>query len=193
MGTNKTNLSDDQLLLLIKQSDSQSFRIIFNRYWKRLYSYAYKIYQDSDVCDDCVQELFVSLWENRERLVIQNLEAYLLKAIKYQVAKHIKRLNFNSIPQEALHNLSDTRNVEDALEYKELEDTLNLKITELPERCREVFVLSRFKHKTNAEIALQLKISIRTVETHISHALKQLRSKMGESLYLVAFVTTIFL
>jgi len=64
MGTNKTNLSDNQLLLLIIQSDSQSFRIIFNRYWKRLYSYAYKIYQDPDVCDDCVQELFVSLWEN---------------------------------------------------------------------------------------------------------------------------------
>src|SRR5690606_364844 len=167
--------------------------IIFNRYWRRLYSYAYKIYQDPDLCDDCVQDLFVSLWENREQIAILNLEAYLFKSIRYLVAKHVKRLNFYSLPQEALGILCDESTIENTLEYQELEENINSKITALPIRCREVFVLSRMKHKTNAEIASQLQISIRTVETHISHALKQLRSQLGESLYLIILVISIYL
>ncbi|EKF54406.1 ECF subfamily RNA polymerase sigma-24 subunit [Galbibacter marinus] len=190
---NTFDLADDELLLRIKQNDSQSFKVIFNRYWKRLYFYAYKIYQDSDLCDDCVQDLFVSLWENREHVVILNLEAYLFKAIKYQVSKHVNRLNFQSISPETLSSLSEGSTIENTLEYQEFEEEINTKITALPIRCREVFVLSRFQHKTNAEIATQLKISIRTVETHISHALKQLRSQMDESLYLIIIVISIFL
>lgn len=187
MNFTENNLPDDQLLLLIKNDDTQAYKVLFDRYWKRLYAYAYKICQDPNICDDCVQDLFVSIWENRAHSVILNLEAYLFKALKYQVAKHVKRINYNILPQDALGILSEDQNAETELEYQELQEKIHLKITELPERCREVFILSRFKNKTNAEIALQLKISKRTVEAHISHALSQLRSQLGDFNYSADF------
>ncbi|WP_186757590.1 RNA polymerase sigma factor [Echinicola salinicaeni] len=176
--------SDSQLLLLLKQGDNAAFQLIFDRYWKRLFSYAYRVYRDEGVCEDCVQEIFISLWKNNKETTILHLESYLFKAIKYKLSAHIKKLKFDFAHEEELKSLSIPQYENTDMEYLELEEVLTAQINNLSGKCREVFVLSRLKNKTNSEIAKELNISKRTVEGHISIALKQLRTQLRETSYL---------
>ncbi|GAB3649760.1 RNA polymerase sigma-70 factor [Echinicola sediminis] len=183
--------SDTQLLLRLKQEDHAAFQLIFDKYWKRLYRYAYSIYRDEAICEDCVQEIFISLWEKSKETDILHLENYLFKALKYKLSGQIKKLKFDNTHKDALKLLSESVSADEQspLEYKELEQTLSSHIAQLPGKCHEVFVLSRINHKSNSEIAQELNISKRTVETHISNALKLLRTKMSETSYFLVLIT----
>lgn len=168
---------EDAVLLELSAKNNQAFEALFERYWKRLYTYAYKIYQEPEVCEDIVQEVFVSLWHKNKTSRILNLEAYLLKAVKYKIANHIRDLKFSTTHLEHLEQVAATATA--GIEYQELEHTLLTRIELLPKKCKEVFKLSRLEHKSNKEIAQLLNLSIRTVETHISNALNFLRQDSG--------------
>lgn len=177
-------LSDKELLEAMKKGSHSAFEMLFDKYWERLYAYAYKIYADTKVCEDIVQEVYISLWERKLDLQVSYLEGYLFKAVKYQVVKHVKKLQFT---EEQLLVLTDTpfsSSPESILEYSELELQLESQIAQLPSKCKEVFLLSRQEKLTNQEIATQLKLSKRTVETHISNALKILKNKTDGLFYI---------
>ena len=167
-----------ELAALLHRSDRTAYRAIFQRYWKRLYTYAYRIHDDAAVCEDIVQTIFAELWEKRERQVIDNLEGYLFRAVKYSVARHLRRVPFTSVQREEIQALSQPAAVEQELAAEDLKRTLQREIAGLPPRCRRVFELSRYEHLSNAEIAEALDISVRTVEKHITDALRQLRGRM---------------
>ncbi|WP_215223275.1 RNA polymerase sigma factor [Echinicola shivajiensis] len=184
MNQSSNNIPDTQLLLRLRQDDNAAFQLIFDRYWKRLFAYAYSVYRDEGVCEDCVQEIFISLWKNNKETTILHLESYLFKAIKYKLSAHIKKLKFDFAHEEELKSLSIPQHENTNMEYHELEEILTAHINKLSGKCREVFVLSRLKNRSNSEIAKELNISKRTVEGHISMALKQLRSQLRETSYL---------
>ena len=168
-------MSDDELQKLISQENQDAFAIIFNRYWKRLYSYAFKIYKEEAVCEDIVQEIFISLWKNAGNTVVLNLEAYLLRAVKYKIANQIRSLKFEKEHIDVLESIPAPHYTIDDMEYIEFEKGIMDQINRLTPKCREVFLLSRVDHFSNAEIAAKLSLSIHTIEKHISNALKQLR------------------
>ncbi|MDT0678632.1 RNA polymerase sigma factor [Autumnicola musiva] len=182
--------TDEQLLKLMQQENNQALEVIFDKYWKRLFSYAFKIYPEEEICEDIVQEVFISLWKNAKTSRILHLESYLLRAVKYKVAKHIRNLKFDQTNLEILHRVSSAS--ETGLEYRELEEKIQTEIGKLPPKCRQIFKLSRFENLSNDEIAKKHNISIRTVETHISTALKHLRSRV-EFLHIFLFVMLMFL
>lgn len=169
-------LSDQELQMLVSKGNEHAFEVIFNRYWKRLYTYAYKIYKTEEICEDIVQEIFISYWNNAPQAQILNLEAYLLKSVKYKIANHIRSLKFENEHLDALNSLPAPPKTVNDIEYKELEGALLEEINKLSPKCREVFILSRIESLSNTEIAQRLNLSIHTVEKHISNALKQLRS-----------------
>lgn len=175
MKTNLFVLSDSELQVRVKNQDSQAFEILFDRYWKRLYSYAMRIYQDEYLCQDIVQELFISFWEKPSLEPILNLEAYLLRAIKYRIANHIRDLKFDSIHFQILESIPYPFETDKDLIYQDFEDTILKVIEKLPPKCRNVFMMSRFEAFSNSEIAKKLNISERTVEKHISDAIKFLK------------------
>lgn len=168
-------MSDEELQKLIFQENHDAFAIIFDRYWKKLYAYAFKIYKDEEICEDIVQEIFISLWKNTANTVILNLEAYLFRAVKYKIANHIRSLKFDREHIEVLETIPEPNHTVDNIEYIEFEKAIMNQISQLTPKCREVFLLSRMEHFSNAEIAEKLSISIHTVEKHITNALKQLR------------------
>jgi len=84
-------LSDHRLLLLIKQGDHHAFTSIYQKYWEELYNAAYKRNRDKEQCQDIVQIVFIDLWARRDDLVIENLQAFLQTAIRFQVLKQITR------------------------------------------------------------------------------------------------------
>ncbi|UCS95290.1 RNA polymerase sigma-70 factor [Echinicola marina] len=188
MNQSNDSISDSKLLLRLKQGDNTAFQLIFDRYWKRLYAYAYSVYRDEGVCEDCVQEIFISLWQNNNNTTILHLESYLFKAIKYKLSAHIKKLRFDFVHEETLKNLGNQESERTNMEYLELEEAITANINQLPGKCHEVFVLSRLKNKTNSEIAQELNISKRTVESHISNALKLLRNRLQETSYFILFI-----
>jgi len=173
-------LSDEELLRKVCAGDRISFTDLYNRYWKRLYQYAYKILEDELACEDIVQEVFIRLWERASTVEIHNLEAYLIQSINYRVANVFRRLKFSAAHEEALISIPSPRSADQEMEISELEHMLDKGINLLPDKCREVFLLSRKDHLSNLEIARRLNLSVRTVETHLYRALQILRSHLGE-------------
>ena len=174
-----TSYTDLELQLLLNKDRDHAFNLIFDKYWKRLYAYAFKIYSDEEICEDIVQEVFVSLWEKPENTPIINLEGYLLRAVKYKAINYLRNLKFKPEHEQILASIAIPAKAERLLEYNEFEAIVESEISKLPPRCKKVFVLSRFEDYTNAEIAKKLNISIRTVEKHISDALKQLKASLS--------------
>ncbi|KOS05505.1 RNA polymerase subunit sigma [Flavobacterium akiainvivens] len=179
MKTHVKDLPDIELQKRMQQGDRHAFDVLFHRYWKRLFAYAYKIFNEAEVCEDIVQELFISLWNNAPQSNILNLEAYLLRAVKYRIANHIRSLKFERAQLDIIENIGAPTATVDDIEYKQLEANLMEKVQQFPPKCREVFMLSRFENCSNAEIAQRLNISVHTVEKHITHALRLLKNNIG--------------
>lgn len=185
-------MSDEELQKLIFQEDHDAFAIIFERYWKKLYAYAFKIYKEEEICEDIVQEIFISLWKNASKTVILNLEAYLFRAVKYRIANQIRSLKFDREHLEVLESIPAPHHTIDNIEYVEFERGIMNQISQLTPKCREVFLLSRIEHFSNAEIAEKLSLSIHTVEKHISNAIKHLRLNDHHYNYLLFYWAAFF-
>lgn len=192
MKSRLTKLSDEDLLKLVSQGDQNAFGIIFEKYWKRLYSYAYRIYREEEICEDVVQEIFISLWNNSQNILILNLEAYLLKSVKYKISNHIRSLKFTKDHLDVLEGIIVSQKSINDVEYKEFESGIMEKINKLSPKCREVFVLSRIEYLSNSEIAARLNLSIHTVEKHISNALKELRGNLNVLKYYTLLIVLLF-
>ncbi|MCG9792399.1 RNA polymerase sigma factor [Flavobacterium algicola] len=178
------NSSIEELQDFLKEGNEDAFNEIYNRLWKRLYCYAYRIFNDETSCEDIVQEVFIKLWEKAPSADINNIEAYLFTAIKYRIATHIRDLKFTSIHLDVLQNHPELGSFEKQMEYQEFERSVLSEIDKLSPQCKKVFQLSRFENISNNEIALMLNISIRTVEKHISDALNKLKHTITPPLVL---------
>ena len=192
MKSNLSALLDSELYQLVKEDNKHAFEVIFDRYWKRLFVYAFKIYKDEKICEDIIQEIFISLWEKSIDTNILNLEAYLIRSVKYKISNHIRDLKFTPVHLEILQNMPNIYKSNNFMEYEEFEKEIFNEIKKLPPKCQQVFMLSRFEDYSNPEIAKELDISVRTVEKHISNALKFLKSTI-ENHHLVIPVIGMFL
>ncbi|SFF27195.1 RNA polymerase sigma factor [Flavobacterium xueshanense] len=192
MKTSLLLLSDTELQKKLQRQDQLAFEVLFDRYWKRLYSFAFKIYKEEAICEDIVQEIFITLWEKSINTNIVNLEGYLLRAVKYKVANYIRDLKFDSGHVEILQNIPHPSKTDKHLVYQEFEAGIFMEIKKLPPRSQEVLILSRLEHYTNIEIAQKLGLSVRTVEKHISDALKLLKMKIDPYQFSV-FITGMLL
>jgi len=175
------NYTNQDLQELLQTDRGRAFDLIFESYWERLFAYAYQIYTDEAVCEDIVQEVFVSLWEKSENTGIINLEGYLFRAVKYKVINHLRDFKFKPEHDAILKELSSPAKIESQLDYNDFEMLIQEEVSKLSPKCKRVFILSRFEDFTNAEIANKLNISIRTVEKHISDALKHLKTSLPGS------------
>lgn len=173
-------MTDKQLCILLHQGDKKAFDILYERYWKRLFVYAYKIFEDQLVCEDIVQEVFVRLWERSGKVKIEDLENYLLRATKYQVLNAIRNLKRTTPYEDILPHIFDDLSADLVYEEMETSQIISNCVRALPEKCQEVFILSREKELSNKEIANKLHISVRTVEAHLYKALKLIRKNLGK-------------
>lgn len=183
MKTNFKSMTDAELQSWLQKGNRFAFEVVFDRYWKRLYTYAYTIFKEEEVCEDIVQEIFISFWKNIETATIFNLESYLFRAVKYKIANHIRDLKFTKEHTDVLEYISSSVNSVNDIEYKDFEKEIMTHINELSPKCKEVFIMSRFDEFSNHEIAQKLNLSIYTVEKHISNALKNLRSTISSHLH----------
>lgn len=177
MSAEQTFLNDTALWDLVSRGDPDAFELLYNRHWASLLDEAYRRLQIKEDAEEIVQEIFIDLYIRKNSIVIeQSITAYLHRAVQFGVYKKIRtyiterkyqelaKLQLSRLPDPITHT-----------EYNDLASTLQKAISSLPQKCREVFLLSRERGLSHHEIARQINISQSTVEKHISRAIKSLR------------------
>lgn len=182
----RKNFIFEQLLIeKLKSGDPDSFSDIFSAYYKDMVFFAYTFTRELPVAEDIVQDTFVRLWEDHEKLnVTVSLKSILLKTIQNKCIdwhRHKKIVNNHStyiIDNTPLYEY-DTDNY---VLRSELEGRIEKAISDLPEKFRESFKMNRFEGLKYLEIAAKLNVSVRTVEVRISKALELLRKSLVDFL-----------
>ncbi|MCD0486701.1 RNA polymerase sigma-70 factor [Pedobacter sp. MC2016-14] len=175
------------LLALVKTGDYSAFKTIYNKYWSILYASAYNVLRDKDSSMDIVQEIFIWFWEHRLNWTLTSCKGYLLTAVKFKVANYIRNDKVRSTFFDQLADLQEVvaDDINLMIEVAELRQFIDTFINDLPEKCREIFHLSRVGQLSNREIAEKLGISEKTVANQINTALNKLRKRLGSSNYLL--------
>lgn len=159
---------------------------MFIKYYAPLCEYA-SHYISGEDAEELVQDLMLFLWENREMLIIEySLKSYLFTATKFRCLNAIKKQQYHQRIHGLIYEkLKEQFEDPDYYIVNELADKIQQAISELPETYREAFTLSRFGCHTNTKIALQLGVSVKTIEYRISQSLKILRVKLKDYLPLL--------
>lgn len=175
-------LSDNELVGLLKSGDRAAFTEIFNRYQALLYIFAYKKVGDREEAKDLIHELFLTFWEKRALLnICGGLPAYLFTILKNRIFDLYKHKKVSQRYLESFQTyLYTEQNATDYLvRHNELSSLIEKEIASLPHKMREVFELSRKTNLSRKEIAGQLNLSEQTVKSHMHHALKILKTRLG--------------
>jgi RNA polymerase sigma-70 factor (family 1) len=186
-----SKLGDLELSLLLKEDDRHAFTEIYDRYKAPLYVHAYNKLRNTEEAKDLVQELFVSLWNNRNTHNLGgHLSSYLYAAVRNRVFRVISRLGSEYIYISSIENsinksicITDHR-----IREKQLLEMIDREIDALPPKMREVFILSRKEHLSHLQIAEKLNIAEPTVKKQINNALKVLRLKLGIFTFLLFLI-----
>ncbi len=168
----------------------EAFENLFRTEFKGLCFFAMKYVKDYETAREIVQDSFIRLWEKRDVIdTSKSVKSYLTTSIHNKCLNHLRdnrKFDNNLLQIEQLSEVSDGK-TSDFLVEKELRKSIETAIDELPEKCREVFLLSRNENLKYQEIASQLGISVKTVETQMSKALHHLRLRLSGFMSLLAF------
>ncbi|MBD8489165.1 RNA polymerase sigma-70 factor [Echinicola sp. CAU 1574] len=166
---------DQELLLLIKKGDTAAFDMLFNRHWETLYLKTFSLLRDPETCEDIIQDVFLRIWQNRKSIKINHFNSYLQTSARNGAFKILAKRKLEANHLNTLTTLELLYNAEDEMNAKELESQIMASLEHLPDRCREIFLMSRFENMSNTEIAKKLTLSNRTVENQLHRAIKHLR------------------
>ena len=178
-------MSDQQDTLLyikIKEGDREAFNRLFEKHYNRLCNFAKGILKNNDHAEETVQDVFISIWENRLKTEInRSVIAFLYTCVKNKaynrIIKDRTRKKYESKYGE--QTIIPVEQENDTKMYSGFMLLIKKAIHELPEKCREIFEMSRFEGLTYDEIADFLNISVKTVENQMGIAFKKLRINMA--------------
>lgn len=175
---NLDHSQEQYVLLLLKEGREEGIDLLFRHYYKDLVLKINQLLADIHASEDLAQEIFLEIWNKRQSIdIVQSFRAYIMRAGTNRAINYLKakKLSFSEIDLDRDDQQMDAQD-EDELAQKEIYfENLRDSIASLPEKCRVVFSLSRYEKMTYSEIAAQLNISIKTVENHISKALRILK------------------
>ncbi|WP_423129939.1 RNA polymerase sigma-70 factor [Gaoshiqia sp. Z1-71] len=172
----------DLLLERLKAGDRNAFTLLFEYYYTGLVVFADRYLHDTELAEDIVQSAFVRLWENRQAIKSPSVRYYLASAVKNSCIDLIRK-NETQKKYAQRQTFQETDHGNDFWAESELQQLIETAIGNLPQRCREIFILSRYDGMKSHEIAQKLQLSQRTVETQITNALKILRKELKDYLF----------
>lgn len=194
--SSQTNISDQELMELLRQGDETAFTNIFHRYYGLLFIHAYKKLRDPEQAKDVVQDLFTALWVRRDHLSLtnDNLAVYLYTAIRNRILDVIARQQVRDRYIQSFQDFIDREQI--GTDYRvrsvDLAALIKAEIAALPPKMREVFEMSRYENLSHKEIAERLELSELTVRTHVKKALRILRVRLNTGIYFFTMIGCFF-
>jgi RNA polymerase sigma-70 factor (family 1) len=183
-------LTDTDLVALLKRSDAQSFEEIYSRHWRKLLLFSRTKLPQTEHPEDLVQDLFVMLWEQREKLAISNLSSYLHTSLKNAVINRYRvKLLHQQYALQAIEVPTFHEQTGQEVELNELVATFEKQLQGMPEKTVKIFRLSKIEYKSVKEISATLDVPERTVEYHIALAIRKLRHVLRDYLPALIFLT----
>lgn len=170
-------VTEDLLLLeKIKDGSKKEFNLLFEKYWQKGYSAAYKRLKNEEDAKDVVQEIFTKIWLNRQTQAIENFPAYLHVAIRNNVIKFLSKQKpchplfdiLENIPQE--HSEADSK-----LLWNEFLESYEALLEKMPPKRQEIFRLRYHENQTTRDISMQLGITRKTVQNQLGKAVQSLK------------------
>lgn len=187
------NVDSEFLIRQLKRGEESAYEMLFKEYYQLLVIFANKYLFDIEASKELVQDLFVHIYDKREKIEINSsLKSYLFRSVHNRSLNmiHAQKIKNKYAEHIGKRTAANENNIEKEMNKTELEHAIYQAIGELPPKCRDIFKLNRFEGLSNSEIAEKLKLSKRTVETQISKALKILRVKLAP--YMVPGVLILF-
>ncbi|MEO6220256.1 MAG: sigma-70 family RNA polymerase sigma factor [Ginsengibacter sp.] len=171
------NLTEDTILLdQLENGNKKAFDILFNKYWERTFSAAYKRIKDPDVAKDIVQDIFTHIWINREKRIIENLSAYLNIAVRNRVIKFITKQKLSHPYFNSLDNIPEKNSQADVcLLRKEFFVAYETILKSLPPKRQVIFRLRYHDNLPTNVISTQLGITRKTVQNQLGKAIDSLK------------------
>jgi RNA polymerase sigma-70 factor (ECF subfamily) len=173
---------EQEILQNVKNSDKKSFKKLFTNYHDSLFRFVFYKVKDSDIAEDITQETFLRVWKTREKIIPEksffSLIARISTNLCYDHFRHLEVRNRHrdQIPDFSKSHYDNPQSVTNVeILQEKIQDLVN---KELPDKCKNIFILSRIEGKKNSEIAEILSLSIRTVENQIYRALKILKKHL---------------
>lgn len=187
-----SNISDDELVQLLKVSDHGAYNEIYRRYFHVLYVHALKKLRDEEQAKDVIQDLFATLWLKRERNIsTNNLAAYLFAAIRNKIFDLFAHQQVEAKYVDSLIDYLNTHTsvpTDHLVRENELKAYIEKEIQALPPKMKHMFELSRKENLSHKEIASKLGTSENNVSTQITNALRILRTKLGIIVIVCSFI-----
>lgn len=187
--------SDQELLEAIRHDNEKAFEEIFNRYWSKVYGVAYSLVRSREVTQEIVQGLFISLWDKRASLVVNNLLSYLTTAARHRALDVIesqlvrqKHWDYykSFIPEQACTTEQDVT-------FNELVVAIEEKLELLPEKSKRVFMLNRMEGRSVQEIANLLNLSEKAIQYHLTKSTKELKLHLKDYILSAVICFCLFL
>lgn len=185
--------NDQQLVQLLQKGNVAAFDSLFEVYSQKLFGFAFKYFKNEMDAEELVQEVFVKVWENRQRLKTElSFRSYLFTIALNQIRKHFNKkatsLRYlESLTQDAEYPVSFQDD-----SYESNLQQINLIIEQLPPRRREIFIKSKLEGKSSKVVAQELNISAGTVDNQVSEALRFIRSQLKTNNIAVVLFACLF-
>lgn len=175
------NISDNLLIISIRNGSKDAFKLLYDRYCKKLFYFSLRYLDDKEEAEELVQSVFINIWEHRnslnETLSVKN---YIYRSALNYIYNYLKKKAVHARYVEAELRKSEPQSNQtyNNIFYNDLERSISSIVEKLPLQQRKIFQLSRFDGLSHEEIARTLNLTVRTVENHIYRALKIIKSKL---------------
>lgn len=176
------NQDESSLLRDLRRGSVAAFETLFKQRWEPLYRIAKAKLHSHEEAEEVIQNIFSTLWEKRETLLITNLSYYLHAALRNRILNIIR----DRIPQQKywqyykVNFALEHEHTEEIVAFQDLNTAVESAVEHLPEKSRMVFKMSRIEGRSNAEIAQILKVSEKAIEYHLTKSLKELRMHLRD-------------
>lgn len=184
------NFYNNLYLKVVLEDDHVAFKKLFFEFYPSLCVFAGRYISSSDACEDIVQEVFFSIWKNRKNLNIHSsFRNFLITSVRNKCTDYLRKQSSHERYLENYTSPSLPSSPIDIYTINELEDMLQIALEKLPPNIQTAFDMSRSQNMTYKEIAAEMNISPKTVESYISKALKLLRKELKDYLPIILLFT----
>lgn len=182
---------NSELIQALKIGDPKAYNYLVNTYHHKLCVYAYSFTHDHDLSEDIVQNVFMRIWNKREKLKDDfSILNFLYRSVYNEfIDQYRSQKSLYPLEKKYIDALNSIMENEDEHSLERIIKIVKQEIQKLPPKCKEVFLLSKEEGLTNIEIAEYKNISIKSVEAHITKAFSILRDSLGEKAGLYLFLT----